>query len=66
MDAIEVRTRCIEAAAKHPNAHPAGAAAGVVEMASLWCDWIFSGQGLAKEEKAGGRPVLSRALDKLK
>lgn len=40
MDEREIRLRCIEAAAKAPNAHVGGYAAGVLEQAGTWFNWI--------------------------
>lgn len=40
----EIKLRCIEAAAKHPTVHANGFAAGVLENATLWFDWIKSNQ----------------------
>jgi hypothetical protein len=42
MDEREIRLRCIEAAAKTPMVHPQGQAAGVLETASFWFNWIIS------------------------
>lgn len=41
MDTRELRTRLIEAAAKHPHStHQDGHAAGVLAAASLWLVWV--------------------------
>lgn len=40
----EIKLRCVEAAAKHPTVHANGFAAGVLENATLWFDWIKSNQ----------------------
>lgn len=40
MDDTEIKLRCIEAAAKHPTVHANGFAAGVLENATLWFNWI--------------------------
>ena len=42
MDELEIRLRCIEAAAKTPMVHPQGQAAGVQATASVWFNWIIS------------------------
>ena len=41
MDASEVRLRCIEAAAKSPMPHGSGYAAGVLETAQAWAEWVL-------------------------
>lgn len=41
MDSLEIRLRCIEAAAKNPVPHKDGFAAGVKEAASLWAAWVM-------------------------
>lgn len=40
----EARLRCIEAAARFPTAHPEGPAAGVLELAGKWAEWVFGEQ----------------------
>lgn len=40
MDDLEIRLRCIEAAARIPWSHKDGPAAAVQEAASSWFDWI--------------------------
>lgn len=40
----EIRMRAIEAAAKSPQPHADGYAAGVLDTAKLWSDWVFSGK----------------------
>lgn len=40
MDDAEIRLRCIEAAAKFPAVHPNGPAAGALETAQLWAEWV--------------------------
>ena len=42
MEAIEVRLRCIEAAAKTPTVHLGGQAQGVLEIAQAWADWVLA------------------------
>jgi len=42
MDEREIRLRCIEVAARAPVVHAFGPAAGVVEVASHWFDWVIS------------------------
>ena len=41
MDEREIRLRCIEAAAKNPTPHTDGFAAGVLEAAKVWAEWIL-------------------------
>lgn len=53
MEAIEARLRCIEAAAKTPMVHSKGQAEGVLETASLWFDYVFSGR-----KADAGKPPL--------
>jgi len=43
MDAIEVRMRCIEAAAKNPTPHNSGFPAGTLEVAKMWAEWVLPG-----------------------
>ena len=43
MDALEVRLRCIEAAARNPTPHADGFAAGVLETARQWAGWVSTG-----------------------
>ena len=50
MDALEIRLRCIEAAARYPAVHQDGWAVGVAQAASIWFDWIISAP------KAGDKP----------
>jgi hypothetical protein len=38
----EIRMRCVEAAAKQGHPHRDGPAAGALETASAWFDWIVS------------------------
>ena len=40
MDELEIRLRCIEAAARSPIVHSAGPAVGVREVAAAWFEWI--------------------------
>lgn len=40
MDTAEIRLRCIEAAAKTPTVHRDGHAAGVLETAAKWAEWV--------------------------
>jgi hypothetical protein len=42
MDEREIRLRCIEAAAKSPNSHVGGFAAGVLEDAQKWAEWVVN------------------------
>jgi hypothetical protein len=42
MDEREIKLRCIEAAAKTPTVHLKGQADGVLEIASVWFNWIIS------------------------
>lgn len=56
MDEREIRLRCIEAATKTSigTAHHAGPAAGVLEAARLWLDWIIAARpplGLPEKKK---------------
>lgn len=46
MDRQEARLRCIEAAARNPVPHAQGYAAGVLETARLWEEYIFSNVGV--------------------
>jgi hypothetical protein len=41
---LEVRLRLIEAAARAPVVHKDGPAAGVLEVAKTWADWVFGSQ----------------------
>jgi len=43
MDAIEVRMRCIEAAAKNPTPHNDGFPTGTLESAKMWAEWVLPG-----------------------
>ena len=45
MDQAEIRLRLIEAAARNPTPHRDGFAAGVVEMAEKWEDYILKNSG---------------------
>ncbi len=38
---LEVRLRCIEAAARHPVPHKDGFVAGILAAAIAWEDWVF-------------------------
>ncbi len=60
MDNIEIRMRCIEAAARNPYPHPAGVARGVLESAEAWYEWIISGPRgpAAKGKPKSGANVL--------
>lgn len=44
MELQEIRLRCIEAAARSPIVHKDGPAVGVREVASIWFNWIISGE----------------------
>jgi hypothetical protein len=48
---VEVRLRCLEAAAKTPMVHNQGHAVGVREVAAAWATWVL-GQPVAKEQPA--------------
>jgi hypothetical protein len=50
MEQSEIKLRCIEAAARAPNNHVGGFAAGVLETAKSWYDWVIPTEG--------ARPVL--------
>lgn len=54
MDEREIRTRCIEAAARAPIVHQNGSVAGVLEAARQWEAWIV-GRAPAPE---GGKATL--------
>jgi hypothetical protein len=41
---LEVRLRLIEAAARAPVVHKDGPAAGVLEVAKTWADWVLGSQ----------------------
>lgn len=40
-DDTEVRLRCLEAASKTPMVHLEGHAAGVLEAAKQWAEWVL-------------------------
>lgn len=42
MEAIEVRMRCLEAAAKVPAVHVHGQKEGIQEMAETWANWVLA------------------------
>jgi hypothetical protein len=41
MDELEVRMRCIEAAAKLQMVHLEGTDKGVLRVAQLWAEWVL-------------------------
>jgi hypothetical protein len=49
MDVLEFRLRCLEAAARNPSPHKDGYAAGVVESAQKYADWVTGPIRLAKD-----------------
>jgi hypothetical protein len=49
MDVLEFRLRCLEAAARNPSPHKDGYAAGVVESAQKYADWVTGPIMLAKD-----------------
>ena len=52
MDEREIRLRLIEAAARNPQPHAAGYAAGVKESAECWFAWVMAAKaplGLPKK-----------------
>jgi len=52
MTPVEVRMRCLEAAAKNPIPHKDGFAAGVLESAKAWATWVEKGTALGLPKKA--------------
>ena len=59
MDADEVRLRLIEAAARAPVVHPDGPAAGVLETARAWEDWVVGRKPtLGLPPKKGAKELL--------
>jgi len=61
MDAIEVKMRCIEAAARNPLPHSGGMAVGVLESAQKWSEWVL-GQPQAAQAGAKGPLGLPKKL----
>lgn len=55
MNEQEIRLRCIEAAAKAPNSHTGGYAAGVLEQAQLWYNWIVDPRPAKDDGKGIGK-----------
>ena len=53
----ELKTRCIEAAAKAVYSHTDGYAAGALEAATLWFNWIIF--------DAKGQPSLEKGVNDL-
>ena len=53
-DLEDIRMRCVEVAAKFPNAHKDGQAAGVIEMAQKYEAYV-----LHQEEKKGALSFFS-------
>lgn len=56
MSPIEVRLRCIEAAAKNPVPHKDGFAAGILEAAKLWEQWVYPQQQGTESSKTLSLP----------
>jgi hypothetical protein len=50
MDVLEFRLRCLEAAARNPSPHKDGYAAGVVESAQKYADWVTGPIMVVKDE----------------
>ncbi len=48
MSPAEIRMRCLEAAAKSPVPHRDGYAAGILEAARQWAQWVEKGDVKAK------------------
>lgn len=54
MDSVEIRMRCIEAAAKNPLPHPEGYAMGILTTAEIWEKYVL---GSAAQQAQGSKTL---------